>query len=131
MRKVLVVDNDPVFLANMERILGTAGYETLTARDGVEGLLTYRANQQAIGLLILDLDLPRMGGLAVAKVIRKADLMARIVLLCQPTLGLQEGIAPDDFLPKPVRVGDLLETVQRLLGDELDFAVPLLGARTD
>ena len=99
MRKVLVVDDDHVFLTNMERILGSAGHAAITAKDGVEALLAYRAARADLGLVILDLDLPRMDGLSVAKVIRKADPLARIVLLCAPSVLLEESIAPDAFLP--------------------------------
>src|SRR4030042_1853058 len=63
--KILVVDDDPDILDAVALILESQGYEVVTARDGIEGLATLRAEQP--DLMILDLMMPKMDGFAVCK----------------------------------------------------------------
>ena len=63
--KILVVDDDPDILDAVAMILESQGYEVFTARDGLEGLATLKAEQP--DLMILDLLMPKMDGFAVCK----------------------------------------------------------------
>ena len=63
--KILVVDDDPDILDAVAMILESQGYEVVTARDGIEGLATLKAENP--DLMILDLMMPKMDGFAVCK----------------------------------------------------------------
>ena len=63
--KILVVDDDPDILDAVAMILESQGYEVVTARDGIEGLATLKAENP--DLMILDLLMPKMDGFAVCK----------------------------------------------------------------
>ena len=63
--KILLVDDDPDILDAITMILESQGYQVVTARDGVEGLASLRAEKPA--MMILDLLMPKMDGLAVCK----------------------------------------------------------------
>jgi DNA-binding response OmpR family regulator len=63
--KILVIDDDPDILDAVAMILESQGYEVVTARDGVEGLATLKAENP--DLMILDLLMPKMDGFAVCK----------------------------------------------------------------
>jgi len=63
--KILVIDDDPDILDAVAMILESQGYEVVTARDGVEGLATLKAENP--DLMILDLMMPKMDGFAVCK----------------------------------------------------------------
>jgi DNA-binding response OmpR family regulator len=63
--KILVVDDDPDILDAVAMILESQGYEVVTARDGIEGLATLKAEKP--DLMILDLLMPKMDGFAVCK----------------------------------------------------------------
>jgi DNA-binding response OmpR family regulator len=63
--KILVVDDDPDILDAVAMILESQDYEVVTARDGIEGLATLKAENP--DLMILDLMMPKMDGFAVCK----------------------------------------------------------------
>jgi DNA-binding response OmpR family regulator len=63
--KILVVDDDPDILDAITMILESQGYQVSTARDGIEGLATLKAENP--DLMILDLMMPKMDGFAVCK----------------------------------------------------------------
>ena len=63
--KILVVDDDPDILDAVTMILESQGYNVVTARDGVEGLATLKAENP--DMMILDLMMPKMDGFAVCK----------------------------------------------------------------
>jgi DNA-binding response OmpR family regulator len=63
--KILVVDDDPDILDAVAMILESQDYTVVTARDGIEGLATLKAENP--DLMILDLMMPKMDGFAVCK----------------------------------------------------------------
>ena len=63
--KILVVDDDPDILDAVTLILESQSYQVVTARDGIEGLATLKAENP--DLMILDLMMPKMDGFAVCK----------------------------------------------------------------
>ena len=63
--KILVVDDDPDILDAVTMILESQGYQVFSARDGLEGLATLKAENP--DLMILDLMMPKMDGFAVCK----------------------------------------------------------------
>jgi PAS domain S-box-containing protein len=76
---VLVVDDEMVVRDTTSAILRRAGYEVLTAGDGLEGLGILRRSERPIDLLIVDLLMPRMGGEGVIAGLR--DLPVKPVVL--------------------------------------------------
>ena len=63
--KILVIDDDPDILDAVAMILESQDYKVVTARDGIEGLATLKAENP--DLIILDLLMPKMDGFAVCK----------------------------------------------------------------
>ncbi len=63
--KILVIDDDPDILDAVAMILESQGYKVVTARDGIEGLATLKAENP--DLMILDLMMPKMDGFGVCK----------------------------------------------------------------
>ena len=98
---------------NLER----EGYEVVVAGDGKAALEFMR--EQTFDLMILDLMLPRMGGLEVAKNIRKTDTRFPILMLSAKSTeedrstGLEAGA--DDYLAKPFHLPELLLRVKGIL----------------
>ena len=124
--KILVVDDDPDILDALSIILEAQGYQVSTARDGVEGLATIKAEQP--NLLVLDLLMPKMDGFAVCKELQdprwsKFKNMPILILTSvreeasrrryELETGLELNV--DDYVEKPVSPEVLLERVQRLL----------------
>ena len=67
-RSVLVVDDQASNLGGLSRVLTLLGFETSTARNGVEALAALRA--RGVDLVLLDISMPVMGGLETLTTIR-------------------------------------------------------------
>ena len=75
MEKILVVEDDPELLNNFLR---EAGYETVTAGDGVEALDLFSG--ELFDLVLLDVMLPKIDGFGVCEVIRRQSQVPIVML---------------------------------------------------
>jgi hemerythrin-like metal-binding protein len=116
---VLVVDDEDALRSVAATALRCQGYETLEARDGLEALQVYEANQAQIQLILMDLTMPRMDGDEAYRELRRASAMVPIILAsgfgqAEALLRFRgRGLAA--FLPKPYRIQDLLQAVRTAL----------------
>ena len=102
MKKILVVDDEKPISDIIKFNMAKEGYEVLTAFDGREALEVFAAENPDI--IILDLMLPEIDGLEVARTIRKTSNVPIIVLSAKDTefdkvIGLE--IGADDYVTKP------------------------------
>jgi len=118
--RILLVEDDPRIVLFVGESLEDAGYSVTVARDGEEGFLDARLNDY--DLVVLDLTLPTMDGLDVARRLRVAGKTMPILMLtardreADKIAGLDGGA--DDYLTKPFRIGELLARVRALLRRE-------------
>jgi CheY-like chemotaxis protein len=115
---ILIVDDDAdmrLYLRGCLRGLGEAAGSVISATDGIEALRRVRAD--GVGLVISDVVLPRMDGLALRQAIRDDDVHRHLpVLLISGEAEASRFSGPDDaFLAKPFNAGELLTLVRRLL----------------
>jgi two-component system response regulator MprA len=117
MQAVLVVDDDPSILRMLARTLGAEGYVVETAPDG--GLALAAMERSTPDMLVLDVAMPGVDGLAVCRRVRGAGLALPILLLTardavpDRVSGLDAGA--DDYLVKPFAADELLARVRALL----------------
>jgi CheY-like chemotaxis protein len=112
---VLVVDDEQDLLEILRDRLEGEGYRVLTARDGLEAL--ERAREVTPACIILDLKMPRLGGLdALGTLRRQAPGAYLIVLTGSPNRPLAEECrarGADEFLLKPFDPAELLRLTAR------------------
>jgi len=110
MGTVLIVEDDPALRRGLEDNFRTKGYDTLTARDGNEGLAS--ALKERPDLIILDIMLPGIDGYEVCSHIREKNLDMPIIMVTgrndesDVVLGLDTGA--DDYVSKPFSIKELL-----------------------
>ncbi|MBI2922330.1 MAG: response regulator [Planctomycetes bacterium] len=117
---VLIVEDDDGGRLVVARILSDAGYPVLLARDGLEAIRVYRERKAEIGLVLLDVTMPRLGGAETLEELRRIDPAVRVILMSgydeEDVAGRFASAPPLGFLRKPYpieemlgRVGDVLE----------------------
>jgi two-component system response regulator MprA len=114
---VLVVDDDPPIRRMLQRTFVGEGYQVETAADGGSALAA--VERSVPDLLVLDVAMPGIDGLAVCRRLRRAGLAFPILLLTardavsDRVAGLDAGA--DDYLVKPFASEELLARVRALL----------------
>jgi DNA-binding response OmpR family regulator len=116
-RPILVVDDDAKIVRLVRTYLEREGHRVIEASDGPAALAALAAHDPA--LVVLDLMLPVIDGLAIIRQVRKTTDTPIIVLSARGATadriaGLVEGA--DDYLPKPFSPAELVLRVERILG---------------
>ncbi len=114
--RVLIVEDDDGIAQVLQRSLRLEGYDVKVAVDGVAALDA--ANSFLPDLVLLDLGLPKLDGIDVAKAIRESDDVPILVLTARDAVesrveGLDSGA--DDYLIKPFERQELLARIRALL----------------
>ncbi len=118
-KRVLIVDDDPVFVRILQADLRVAGYEVLAANDGYRGIET--AQKELPDLIIMDIMMPGMDGHKTSELIKESHLTADIPIiyvtakdgLLDEELAIE--IGADYFLKKPYEPDVLLSIIEKSL----------------
>jgi two-component system, OmpR family, alkaline phosphatase synthesis response regulator PhoP len=115
-KKILLVDDEPEILEICRDYLKASGYDVVTAKDGREGLSTFRREKP--DLIVLDLMMPEMDGLDVCRAIRRESNVPIIMLTARveetdKLIGLE--IGADDYITKPFSPRELVARVRVVL----------------
>lgn len=114
---VLIVDDDAGVRTMIERVLEDEGYEVALATDGLDAL--EQLDAQRPGLVLLDLQMPRMDGWALVGEMERRGLRPTIpvVVLTAAGRAQQEAtkLGAEGFLAKPFDIMRLLDEVARLV----------------
>jgi CheY-like chemotaxis protein len=123
-KKILVVEDDPVNQMILSDFLAANGYETVAASSGPEGI--ERFEREAPDLMLVDVQLPRKNGFELCREIksRPTGKTTPILLMSavytdrdQSNRTIQLGTLADGYLSKPFDLVHLLTTVRQLLGE--------------
>jgi two-component system alkaline phosphatase synthesis response regulator PhoP len=113
---VLVVDDDPVIVKLLRVNFEIEGYEVISAEDGVAGLA--RAHDDQPDVIILDVMMPGMDGLEVARALKASEDTRGIPIILLSAKAQVTDVAAgrevaDDYITKPF---DPLELLDRVAG---------------
>jgi DNA-binding response OmpR family regulator len=114
--RILIVDDDPNLLVILAEQLRADGYDVQTARDGEEALR--RLAQAWPDLLIIDMLMPRMDGLTLAREVKARADLPIIVLSAIDTADSKADLldeVAEDYVTKPYHYPELRARVQRVI----------------
>ncbi len=123
-KKILVVDDEPDFVAIVRKYLEKEGFEVDVAYDGVEGLRKVR--QSPPDAIVLDVMMPEKDGYAVCQELKQSDQYKNIPIVLLTAVSSHvsstryshyDGMSTeaDDYLPKPASAEEIVESVKRLV----------------
>ena len=122
-KTILVVDDEPDVVTFISTVLSDHGYETVTAKDGVEAL--DRVKERRPDLISLDITMPEKSGVRFYREMRESDEYKDIPIVIVTGLSddFQKFIStrrqvppPDGYLSKPIGADDVLGAIQKLIG---------------
>ena len=121
---MLVIEDDHNILISIAFLLKNAGYEVITASDGVRGWAALEDLEPKPDLAVLDIMLPALDGYELCRRVRATPALQTMKLLILSTRGLDAEVAKglqlgaDAYLRKPFGTREFLQTVERLLARE-------------
>ena len=120
---VLIIDDEPMIRHLAARILDRAGYRTIGAANGIQGLACFRRERPA--LVITDLIMPEREGIETIRHIRRDGPKTPIIAISGGTLtgtadflAMARELGATAILRKPFEPTELLLLVERCLDDE-------------
>ncbi|MBL4774560.1 MAG: response regulator [Mariprofundus sp.] len=119
---VLVVDDEATIREVASAMLEDVGFDVITAVDGLDGVEVFRQHQDKIVLVLLDMTMPRMGGEACFRELRRIQSDVRVILSSgyneQDATSHFAGKGLAGFIQKPYSPDQLTEKLQDILNDK-------------
>jgi CheY-like chemotaxis protein len=127
MQTILIVDDDPAFVAETERMLADAGYQVLQAPDGTRAVRLLEQMRGKIDLAIVDLALPDINGFELigalarrpnsVKIIATTSIFNDMQLESATTLGAHAAVRKPRVI-KALPRKQWLSTIEQLIGKQ-------------
>ena len=121
MKRILIAEDEPSIVLSLEFLLGDAGFEVITASNGMDALAL--AEQHKPDLLVLDIMLPVVDGFEVCRTLRANPELRGMRILMLTARGreheLARGLAlgANAYVTKPFGTRELMKTVGELLAE--------------
>ena len=123
-KAILIVDDEPGVLRVASAAISTVGYRAIVAENGARGWEEWQAHRDEICLVLSDVMMPEMDGLALAEKILEADPEAKILMMSGYSDAALEVRARKrlPFIRKPFLTGDLLRKIGSMAGGAQNLA---------
>lgn len=116
--KLLVVDDDEMVRRCVSACLIAVGHEVVEAGDGLEAMAIYRTMVENPPIVIMDIEMPKLDGIEVAKRMREINPFTKVILMSGYSDRPIDQASPDAFLLKPFRGADLFHAIQQIMTHE-------------
>ncbi len=123
MAKVLIIDDDDMVRAMLVRALVRGGHTAVGARDGIEGVASFR--EDPADLVITDIFMPNQEGLATIMELRRGFPAIKIIAISGggaraslDVLPVAEALGAHRTLRKPFTPSEMMEAVREILGSD-------------
>jgi two-component system cell cycle response regulator DivK len=126
MARILIVEDNPANMKLASLLLSNAGHTSLCAVDAETGLTLARAERP--DLILMDVQLPGMDGLAATALLKKDPVTAAIPIIALTAMAMKEdrektrAAGCDAYIAKPLRYQELYKAIDRLLPKVLPSA---------
>jgi PAS domain S-box-containing protein len=121
---VLVVDDEDAVCKVVQKTLERFGYRVLTARDGQKAVAAYVGNQATISVVLTDLMMPIMDGLATIRALRQINPRVKVIaasgLGSHPSHDALRELGVKHFVSKPYATETILRMLQEILAEKPD-----------
>ncbi len=120
--RILVVEDNPANMKLVASLLGKEGYEVLRATDAPGGIAM--AREQLPGLILMDIQLPGMDGLAATHLLKEDPATKHIPVIALTAFAMKGdeekmlAAGCDGYIAKPIRYKEFLATVASFLGSK-------------
>lgn len=109
---ILICDDDEDMIALVEHYLHRSGYGLITSSDSAEAI--EKTLKYGPDLVLMDCNVPGVGGVAAARILRDKGYAKPIVALTASKLSAEEKLAFTQFFRKPAPMQELLTEIKRL-----------------
>ena len=115
--RILLVDDEEVFTRNMTKLLTNRGYRVTAVNSGDSAVRTLQ--DQGFDVIVLDLKMPGMDGIATLKEIQKLDLLTEVLILTghgsmdSAFKAIEMGAY--DYVTKPCEIAELVAKIEAAL----------------
>ena len=127
--KILVIDDEPVFLETLRGFFSARGYAVLTAGSAEEALKVLETERPALALV--DIKLPGMDGIQLLRVMKRRHPAVRTLVITaydEENKRAVEAIGADGFFAKPVGLDQLKKKIVEVLGGAGQAPAPGVAA---
>ena len=117
-QRILVIDDNEEILVTLRNFLKKKNYAVAAATNGLDGLKIFESAVDDFDLVITDLVMPNISGVAIISIIKKKNPNVPIIAITgygeQPEALAREAKA-DIVIEKPFKLNKLLKTIQKML----------------
>jgi PAS domain S-box-containing protein len=110
---VLIVEDDPAIQLANQTLLESYHYRTLVAKDGIEAIALYATHQEAIQIVLMDIMMPNLDGIATVRAMKYMNPQVSIIAMSGVSTHKEAVLAAgaQAFLAKPYSFEDLLQNL--------------------
>jgi CheY-like chemotaxis protein len=114
---MLIVEDDQVVQQTNQSVLENHHYTTLIANDGIEAIALYAQHRRKIKVVLIDIMMPNMDGIAAIRTLKKMKSNVQIIAVSGLSANREAAIAAGAsvFLTKPYTIKELLRSISDLV----------------